>query len=507
MPFVEILMAVFIAAVGMGAGWLLRDTKARKQQAAIPPDNEADAEARKQSAKEREVARSVLDQLHDLADEMAVNVGVHSNRVQEITEEITADSDNPDRVIDAVAKIVQANEIMQQQLAAAEQRLQEQSLEIVKHSTEALLDQLTQLANRRAFDDAISKSFASFEKYGRPVSLMLLDIDHFKKFNDTHGHQGGDEVLRGVARVLRESFSKNEIVARYGGEEFAVIFPGNAVDQAQSPAERGRAAIADATFEFEGKMLKVSGSSGLAELRAGEKLEELIRRADDSLYAAKGAGRNCGYWHDGDSCLPIVEATAAKIHEIQEPAANEDEENMDLDHLDPVTGLSNRIVFGGDVDRRVAEWKRGGADVTVVLVQIDDYQSKTQQHGEQVGDMLLRATTQFLRGAMRDMDHICRFDGGTFGLLLPGADLLSSTTIAERMRTAVASYKMSHNGESLHFSVSVGLAQTCVEDSSGQLMERAQDSLDASIEAGGNVCYAHNGHLSEPAAVTADTAS
>ena len=281
MPFVEILMAVFIAAVGMGAGWLLRDTKARKQRSAIPPDNEADAEAKKQSEKEREVAHNVLDQLHDLADEMAVNVGVHSSHIQEITDEISADSDDPDRVLNAVAKIVQANEIMEQQLAAAEKRLHEQSLEIVKHSTEALLDQLTQLANRRAFDDAISKSFASFEKHGRAVSLLLLDIDHFKNFNDTHGHQGGDEVLRGVARVLRESFSKNEIVARYGGEEFAVIFPGNAADQAKSPAERGRAAIADTTFEFEGKKLKVTGSSGLAEMRAGETLEDLIRRADE----------------------------------------------------------------------------------------------------------------------------------------------------------------------------------------------------------------------------------
>ena len=121
--------------------------------------------------------------------------------------------------------------------------------------------------------------------------------------------------------------------------------------------------------------------------------------------------------------------------------------------------------------------------------------------------MLLRATTQFLTGAMRDMDHMCRFDNGTFGLLLPGADLLSSTTIAERMRMAVDSYKMSHKGQSLRFSVSVGLAQTCAEDSSGQLMERAQDSLDASVEAGGNVCHAHNGHMSEPATATADTAS
>src|SRR5690606_10510368 len=152
--------------------------------------------------------------------------------------------------------------------------------------------------NRRAFDDFIARQQAEFRRDNRPTTVLMLDVDKFKLFNDTHGHQAGDIVLQGVAQVLRKSMRDIDLVARYGGEEFSVVFPGSKLTEVAAAAERARAAIQAATFTFEGKQLKVTASLGLAEIRAGEAIVETVKRADEALYASKKAGRNCAHWHD-----------------------------------------------------------------------------------------------------------------------------------------------------------------------------------------------------------------
>ena len=104
-----------------------------------------------------------------------------------------------------MAKLIDAKDQLEQELAASQRRLEEQSREIETHAFEARTDALTRLANRRAFDDELLRRFDEFQRHGRPLSLVLIDIDHFKDFNDSHGHQAGDEVLRGIAGVLRHA--------------------------------------------------------------------------------------------------------------------------------------------------------------------------------------------------------------------------------------------------------------------------------------------------------------
>lgn len=149
------------------------------------------------------------------------------------------------------------------------------------------MDGLTQVANRRHFDDTLALEWRRAARNGQPMSLLLLDIDFFKTFNDQHGHQAGDEALRRVAQVLRDSVHRAaDLVARYGGEEFVVLLPETSDDHAREIAEMLRARI-----EELGDITASLGVATQVPLRDGSR-EDLVKRADDALYEAKRLGRN-----------------------------------------------------------------------------------------------------------------------------------------------------------------------------------------------------------------------
>jgi len=158
------------------------------------------------------------------------------------------------------------------------------------------IDALTNIANRAALDERLAGEIERARRTQCPLALCLLDIDHFKKFNDTHGHQVGDRVLQTVARTLEESVRKMDLAARYGGEEFAVIAPECNPIKAASLAERLREAVEEIRLEAGGQTLRVTTSVGVAfALWPGfeRSATELIKNADVQLYDAKRAGRNC----------------------------------------------------------------------------------------------------------------------------------------------------------------------------------------------------------------------
>jgi two-component system cell cycle response regulator len=157
----------------------------------------------------------------------------------------------------------------------------------------ATTDGLTGLLNRRTFNAQIQGRLREAQRYNRPLSLLLLDIDHFKKVNDTYGHPAGDAVLRGVAGLLQKQARETDIVARYGGEEMALILPETEATGAQAIAERIRRATAAVTHPSEQGAIQVTVSIGLATWPGpGESAEAILEAADKALYRAKQGGRN-----------------------------------------------------------------------------------------------------------------------------------------------------------------------------------------------------------------------
>jgi diguanylate cyclase (GGDEF)-like protein len=157
----------------------------------------------------------------------------------------------------------------------------------------ATTDGLTGLLNHRTFQVRLDEHLLTAQRYGRRLSLILCDIDHFKSVNDTYGHPVGDQVLRGVSRILAKEARTTDLVARYGGEEFAVVMPETDSAGGLVIAERIRARIAQLVTETAQGPLRVTMSLGLATSpEDGQRKSELIERADACLYHAKRHGRN-----------------------------------------------------------------------------------------------------------------------------------------------------------------------------------------------------------------------
>jgi diguanylate cyclase (GGDEF)-like protein len=205
-------------------------------------------------------------------------------------------------VLDANRRLVELNQNYEaivrrlEALVAEKEHLTEQlrkaNLEL---STLAATDSLTDLPNKRAFLQALARDLARADREAKPISLVMLDVDFFKRFNDTHGHQTGDDVLRLVGSVLKAAVRTGDVPARYGGEEFAIILPCTDAAGASIVAERIRAMLEGASIRGPAGSLRVTASLGVATLvgpgcQTGG--EELVARADAALYEAKHAGRN-----------------------------------------------------------------------------------------------------------------------------------------------------------------------------------------------------------------------
>jgi two-component system cell cycle response regulator len=154
-------------------------------------------------------------------------------------------------------------------------------------------DGLTGIANRLQFAETVSHALAPKDGGGHPLSLVLFDLDHFKRVNDDYGHTAGDLVLQQAARAAQSQVTAKELLARIGGEEFAVLCPGSDLVQARDQADRIRIAVERAEITFGSRRIPLTVSLGVAQHQPDETAESLFKRADTQLYAAKAAGRNC----------------------------------------------------------------------------------------------------------------------------------------------------------------------------------------------------------------------
>jgi len=197
---------------------------------------------------------------------------------------------NPDEILAAANEALTTLSLQQNQVAT---RLEEKTAQLMD---EANTDPLTGVANRRKFNEYIRDAFESCLATKEPLSVLFLDADHFKRFNDTYGHAVGDRVLVKLGEVLSEEIGEAGLVCRYGGEEFAVILPGMDRRTAAQAAERLRVAIGEATVASdEGEDLHITASIGVATETGAvfSSAEALVKAADQGVYAAKASGRNC----------------------------------------------------------------------------------------------------------------------------------------------------------------------------------------------------------------------
>ncbi|MEJ1158682.1 diguanylate cyclase [Prosthecomicrobium sp. N25] len=225
----------------------------------------------------------------------------YRSSLDDATRELAGDVDQAkvkhvvESLMSVTKKTEHANRQLERQLADSRRQIAElqESLEAIRY--ESLTDELTTLANRKHFEHSIERACMEAKQADQPFALLLTDIDHFKKFNDSYGHQTGDQVLRLVALAVKQNVKGQDIACRYGGEEFAVILPRTNLRQGVVVAEHIRQSVMSKELvkRSTGENLgRITISVGVAVWRPGDTSQEMVERADSCLYAAKRAGRN-----------------------------------------------------------------------------------------------------------------------------------------------------------------------------------------------------------------------
>jgi diguanylate cyclase len=274
--------------------------------------------ARRDDQSKDDQSNELIRQLQGWLSGMNQNIGEHNSRLEVLGGQIKGcESTDPEAIAALVSQIVEANNTLHGELNAARNEIVEKQQQLERRTAEARTDALSGLANRRAFDDALLQGLQNADADDEPLCLMMVDVDHFKKFNDMHGHQAGDAVLRQVAKVLASGARSQDLVARYGGEEFSIIFPNTSIEAAGHVAEELRSAVAQRKFNFEGLELQVTVSAGLAERGRADNVESLTRRADAALYAAREGGRNRAFYADSGTFKPVRRSERHQVESVQ----------------------------------------------------------------------------------------------------------------------------------------------------------------------------------------------
>ncbi|HEY8596542.1 MAG TPA: GGDEF domain-containing protein [Devosiaceae bacterium] len=239
--------------------------------------------------------------VHEAIDAALANANSYSGSLQAATGDLGSEIDQR-HLRELALQLLKETRHMQDTNRRLETKLEEsrgdieglqRDLDEVRR--ESMQDALTKIDNRKSFDEGLARAIAAANESGAPLSLVLADIDHFKTFNDTFGHQTGDQVLRLVANTLKSNIKGQDMAARYGGEEFAAILPNTDLGGAVHLAENIRRAIQAKELlrrSTNEKLGRITASFGVARFRQGETPASLIERADRCLYAAKHRGRN-----------------------------------------------------------------------------------------------------------------------------------------------------------------------------------------------------------------------
>ncbi|TWT52729.1 putative diguanylate cyclase YdaM [Rubripirellula amarantea] len=490
---------------GVACGWVMN---ALSRQGAPPnvPRKTAAAELATESvpvetmeAKQKRIA-AVAEQLQSYAKTMAADVDAHQTRVKEVNHTLTNNQTQaPEAVLEAIHELIASNETMQNQLQDAHDRIHEQALQIESAERRAETDALTRVANRAAFDKHLQSQHALGT--GKAGSLAMLDVDHFKKFNDVYGHRAGDEVLRVVAGMMHSRLNKHGLVARYGGEEFAIILDGKSLEEASLLVESARMAISQREILFEGKRLRVTASVGVAALESDESIEQWVQRADDGLYRSKEKGRDCGHSMKRSKATLIQ---AKRISNLASPDQAPERESASIEaasiDLDDVFSLDDDEMIGGSEGEQASKNSPPSDPSTSETVAAGPLASLPNHNAlrETFEDILKRAQTsasmsimaiscngpansttmrslvQIVRATLRSVDRLGYENDSTLLVCMPSVD--PSTAQARGLQicrsAGAVGIKQTDTGENM---VSVGIAPAAEESDFEEIVRAAMD--------------------------------
>ncbi|MEZ6137801.1 MAG: GGDEF domain-containing protein [Pirellulaceae bacterium] len=469
-----------------------------------------------------EKIRGIADQLQVISHRVAANVSAHSETVEHINGQLKAPgAAEPERILSTIQEIMRANEAMQGQLADAQKRIAQQS-EMIEHaSLQARTDALTGLANRRALDEFLSNCIAgSIENDAQLVGLLLMDIDHFKSFNDSFGHTTGDAVLASFARAIAKCCGQECYAARFGGEEFAVILTGNSVDDLAFKAAKIRHYVSEQIINYEDLQLKITASAGLCIVLADDTVSSAYERADEGLYQAKKSGRNCGFWLgngawtmfpdvSGEPSLPAAIRPSKATPQVDQPVpvtpANTridpavTEEQADTSSTlspaesaqspeQPTSEILDLNAFLGRLDAYLAQLRRADLPAAAIMVEA------TGMEPSQIKDW--QTVIGLVQLHLRGIDVVCQFRPLTLCVLMPGcspdAALDRATKIQHEFHKLRASWPSDQGPKKL----AIAIAGYKNGEEVAQFLDRLENTLEEAHDASDSEIVIHNGDSS-----------
>ena len=249
---------------------------------------------RDERAASRKLQADVMREMSDLE-----STADSATDINQLKNTVKSQLGNIRQVIDHYQQTEQAQQFLAEQLQALGAKIKTMEMEAEKnhtiletHRQKALHDPLTELPNREAYNERAPIEVQRWQRYGRPLTIAIFDIDHFKNINDTYGHQTGDRVIKVIGRSIANRLREVDFFCRYGGEEFVALMPETDSETALAVLEKVRSVIASASFNYKEQSMSITLSVGLTEFKTNDDLESAFERADQALYSAKSSGRN-----------------------------------------------------------------------------------------------------------------------------------------------------------------------------------------------------------------------
>jgi diguanylate cyclase (GGDEF)-like protein len=334
----------------------------------------------------------------------------------------------------------------------------EQALNVINEL--AIRDELTGTHNRRHLIGLIEHERERVLRGQPAFCVCLLDIDFFKRINDTYGHAAGDAVLRQFALTVQKETRDTDAFGRYGGEEFMLMLPATSLEDAMVFAERVRQRIERLTFSEVSDNLKVTVSIGVAQFRNGETIGQTVTRADEALYTAKSSGRNCVINHGQTIEQQLRDHTqpASDTGAVSPNTAPSLSEIADSSQCDPLTGLLGRRVLRDHLSHAMARAVRNERMIALMLLNVNKFKDINEALGYEAGDAALVQVASSVRACLRDSDTVVRWGGDEFIVILEDiSQVADAQQLAEKILDRFALPLQVGERESF-VSLSVGIA-------------------------------------------------